>query len=168
MDKTEKLTPRQLAVIDGLFAGDDEQAILDKYRVSRRLYNKWLADSNFTGEFDRRIDRAFRQSSILIARYAPLAAAKLVQLTDSKNPETARKACLDILSFLDARYNVQSSKLNVQRSPPFGVPNGTMESLRTTFNNQDSQPDSPASPLSPAAASRLLSALAEESTENQP
>jgi len=33
-------------------------------------------------------------------------------------------------------FNVQSSKFNVQRSPPFGVPNGTMESLWTTFNVQ--------------------------------
>ncbi len=97
------LTKRQLAVIDELFDGDDEQAVLDKYKVSRRLYNKWLADDAFTGEFDRRIDAAFRQSAVLIARYAPLAAAKLVQLTESDKEETARKACLDIISMHASR-----------------------------------------------------------------
>lgn len=147
------LNKRQLAIIDELFRGElDEQAVLDKYKVSRRLYNKWLADDSFTGEFDRRIDAAYRQSAILIARYAPLAAAKLVGLIGSDKEEVVRKACLDIISLRDARCNVQSSNLNVQRS---------------TFNNQDCQPDSPASPLSPATASRLLSALAEDGTEKE-
>jgi hypothetical protein len=144
MGKTEKISKRQLAVIEDLFAGEiDEQAVLDKYRVSRRLYNKWLADSNFTGEFDRRIDAAFRQSAVLIARYAPLAAAKLVQLTESDNDETARKACLDIISM---------PLLSGARKPPAkGVP--------------EPAESPPQSELSDQTASRLLSALAEEKKE---
>ena len=141
-----KLTKRQLAVIDQLFKGEfDEQAILDKYKVSHNLYQKWLADKNFADEIDYRIESYFRQSSILIARYAPLAAAKLVQLTDSENPETARKACLDIIS------------------------------MHTNWARDDGQPtkdDRRVGPdpvqgfaLPPETASRLLSALAEESTE---
>ena len=34
---------------------------------------------------------------MLIARYSLVAAAKLVQLTESEKEETARKACLDII-----------------------------------------------------------------------
>jgi len=138
---TRKLSSRQLEVIDEIFRGEvDEQSILDKYKVSRKLYNKWLADSNFTGELDRRIDAAYRQSAVLIARYAPLAAAKLVQLTESDKEETARRACLDIISM---------PLLSGARKPPAkGVP--------------EPAESPPQSELSDQTASRLLSALAEE------
>jgi hypothetical protein len=135
MGKTEKLKPRQFAVIDELFNGDDEQAVLDKHKVSRKLYNKWLADDAFTGEFDRRIDASFRQSAALIARYAPLAAAKLVQLTESDKEETARKACLDIIS---------------------------MHAGRTRDDGRGSPDSVQGFALPDETASRLLSALAEE------
>jgi len=99
MPEAKQLTKRQLAVIEDLFAGElDEQAILDKYKLSRKLYNKWRNDDSFTEQFERRIADAYRQSTALIARYAPLAAAKLIQLTESDKAETARKACLDIIS----------------------------------------------------------------------
>jgi hypothetical protein len=101
MAKRKQLTKRQLAVIEDLFSDfsmADEQAVLNKHGVGRNLYNKWLAEASFTEQFDRRIAAAHRQSAALIARYAPLAAAKLVQLTGSDKEETARKACLDIIS----------------------------------------------------------------------
>ena len=99
MPNAKQLTKRQLAVIEDLFSGElDEQAVLDKYKISRNLYNKWQSDDNFAEQFDRRITGAYRQSVALIARYAPLAAAKLIQLTESEKAETARKACLDIIS----------------------------------------------------------------------
>jgi len=95
----KRLSKRQLAVIEDLFASElDEQAILDKYNVSKTLYNRWLADDRFIEQFNERVYRAYRQSQLIIAGYAPLAAAKLVGLTESESDETARKACLDILS----------------------------------------------------------------------
>jgi hypothetical protein len=99
MAKTKQLSKRQLDVIEDLF--DErmlEQDVLDKYNVGRNLFNKWLLDETFTEQLDKRIAAAYRSSTIYIARYAPLAAAKLVQLTDSTKVETARRACLDIIS----------------------------------------------------------------------
>jgi hypothetical protein len=99
MAKRRQLSKRQLAVIDDLFGGElDEQAALNKYKVSRNVYNKWLADEEFQAEFARRISGAYLAGEALIARYCLVAAAKLVQLTDSESQETARKACLDIIS----------------------------------------------------------------------
>jgi hypothetical protein len=142
---TRKLSSRQLEVIDEIFRGEaDEQYILDKYKVSRKLYNKWLADSNFTDEFDRRIDAAYRQSAVLIARYAPLAAAKLVQLTESDKEETARRACLDIISMHASRT----------RDSSFAVAPDKSGLLRRMDDGQGE--------LNDETASRLLSALAEE------
>lgn len=109
MVKRKKLSRKQLAVIDDLFSGElDEQAVLEKHKVGRNVYNGWLADGLFASEFDRRIMAAHRQSAALIAKYAPLAAAKLVQLTESEKVETARRACLDIISLqalLDKRID---------------------------------------------------------------
>jgi hypothetical protein len=101
MTTLKKLTKKQMAVINDLFAGvADEQQILDRHKVNRQLYEKWLANETFAEEFERRLADARRQSELILARYATFAAAKLVQLTESENQETARKACLDIIALL--------------------------------------------------------------------
>lgn len=146
MTNRKQLTKRQLAVIEDLFSDfsmADEQAVLDKHKVSRNLYNKWLVDASFIEQFDQRIAAAHRHSAALIARYAPLAAAKLVQLTDSDKEETARKACLDIISLLDSRCSSPDTQ-------------SSNEGRRMMDERQT------LSPLSPATASRLLAALAEQ------
>ncbi len=126
MPKEKRLTKRQLAVIEELFNGElDEQAVLDKYKVSRSLFNRWQTDDNFIEQFDRRIADVYRQSTVLIARYAPLAAAKLIELTESEKPETARRACLDIISMpmLQAgkktQLSCESQSTETQQPPPF-------------------------------------------------
>ncbi len=142
MGKEKKLTKRQLAVIEDLFVGElDEQAVLVKHKVSRDLYNRWLANECFTEQFTERIGRAYRQSELIISRYAPLAAAKLVELTGSDKEETARKACLDIISFPGLAPQSRSRSTSGSGAP------------------------SPAEQLSPQTASRLLAALAEEKND---
>ena len=143
MARKKQLKKRQLAVIDDMFSGElDEQSVLAKHKVSRDVYNKWLADADFAEEFDRRIASAHRQSELIIARYAPLAAAKLVQLTESENQETARKACLDIISF-----------------PKIAA----KEAERPDKTKKDS--GNPAEQLPEATVSKLLAALAKEKEE---
>jgi len=139
----DRLSKKQLAVIEDLFAGElDEAAVLDRHKVTRSRYNKWLADERFIAAFAERIGRAYHQSQLIIARYAPLAAAKLVQLTGSDSAETARKACLDIIGF-----SGQGSGNSIPISDPRG-PNSTQ--------------DEASGQLSAETASRLLAALAEE------
>ena len=163
MNTKQKLTKRQLAVIEQLFKGElDEQAVLDKYKVSHNLYKTWLANKDFADELDRRIESSLRQSALLIARYAPLAAAKLVQLTDSENPETARKACLDIISF---QTNRESWGKRDDRRGTIGDGRRMMDDERAAEGG--SEPVQGFA-LPPDTASRLLSALAEESTEKEP
>ncbi|MHC4103349.1 MAG: hypothetical protein ACYSR9_00305 [Planctomycetota bacterium] len=99
MPEAKQLTKRQLAVIEDLFTGRlEEQEILEKYKLNRKLYNKWWDNDTFKEQFENRIADAYRQSTVLIANYATTAAAKLIQLTGSDKPEVARKACLDIIS----------------------------------------------------------------------
>jgi len=139
MPRKNTLTKRQLDVIEDLFAGElDEQAILEKYNVSTRLYNKWQGEAAFIERFEKRIAAAHRLSAALIARYAPIAAAKLVQLTQSEKPETARKACLDIIAMQPA---------------PAPAP-----------KPQHPDPNTPTQPknLTPKTAAKILEILAED------
>jgi len=148
MTKRNQLTKRQLAVIEDLFSDfsmADEQAVLDKHKVSRNLYNKWLADSSFIEQIEQRIAAAHRQSAALIARYAPLAAAKLVQLTDSEKEETARKACLDIISM-----------------PQIASLKSQTENHKAKIANRGTSDSQIAPQLSDQTVSRLLAVLAEE------
>jgi len=139
MTKTSKLTKRQRAVIEDLFLGEmDEKDVLAKHEVSQSLYDGWLADERFIANFEERIARAYRQSRVILAQYATVAATRLVQLTECEKEETARKACLDILA---------------QHSPV--SPNAA--SSNRPFEATTAQPD-----LSPETASRLLAALAQE------
>jgi hypothetical protein len=110
---TKKLTKRQFGVLDDLFDGDmDEKAVLERHNVNRRVYCRWLVDEVFGKELRLRIESARRSSEIIIAKAGPKAAEKLVLLTDSeKNQETARKACLDIIS----RGQVKERKRQVKK-----------------------------------------------------
>jgi hypothetical protein len=139
------LTKKQLSVIDDVFAGEmDIDAVLAKHKVTRSRYNKWLGDENFKAEFTRRIEWLNLQSQALIARYASLAAAKLVALTDSEKEETRRKACLDIIS----------------------LPRLTAHKQDDTAKEGNTEP---IENLHPQTASRLLEALAggQNSQENE-
>jgi hypothetical protein len=143
MARKKRLSKKQLAMIEEMFGGElDEQAVLDKHKVSRNVYNKWLANGAFADEFDRRIASARRQGELIIAKYASLAAAKLVQLTESKSQETARKACLDIISLPQAAARKAQGPSETERA-----------------SEQESQQ------LSDETASKLLAVLAEEKRE---
>jgi hypothetical protein len=135
------LTKKQLSVIDEIFIGEsqyiDIEAILQKHRVSTAQYNRWLADENFRENFTRRIEWLNLQSQALIAKYASLAAAKLITLTDSEKEEVRRKACLDIIS----------------------LPRTNAQKQGNVTQNDDNYADQK---LNPETASRLLEALAQE------
>lgn len=143
MAKKKQLRKRQLELIDDLFEGQlDERTVLEKHKVSRNVYNKWLADEEFKSEFARRVAGARLQSEALIAKYSLVAAVKLVQLINSRSQETARKVCLDIISLPKVTGRKGKQSAGAEQA---GVDEG----------HQIEQ-------LSPQTASRLLAALAEE------
>jgi len=143
MGRRRRLTRKQLSVLDDLFSGDfnDEEAVLLKHKLSRNVYNKWLSEEGFSERFSNCVNGLNRQSELMIARYATLAAARLVHLTESKNQETGRKACLDIISFSLAKKTVSKAK---------GDGKGVKEA------------DKKAARLPTRTARRLLAALAED------
>jgi len=140
MARRKYLNQRQLSVLDDLFNSDlDEQAVLDKYRVRRSTYERWLSDEFFVERFNRYVNSLKRRNELLMAKYSRLATVKLVELTASDKAETARKACLDIISV---------PKIAESRD----------ERPDKTRKDGDRQ----AEQLSAEAASKILAALAEE------
>ncbi len=92
-----ELSSKQKKVMDELFEGGSEKTALEENGVSQRTFNKWVTDEVWQVETERRIGAFHRQAQVLIAAYSPVAAAKLIQLTDCEKEVTARQACLDII-----------------------------------------------------------------------
>ncbi len=139
------LSSKQKAFIEALAAGaTDVSAALEKHGVSRQLYRQWLARPAFADELAFRRDCAQQQSRMILARFAPAAAARLVALTDSEKEETARRACLDILAL--------AGKLEL---PGRGDEDDVSESDRQQVGT-----DLPE--ITPATAAKMLALLAEQ------
>ena len=130
------LTKEQLQIIDDLFeSGGDESAVLQKHNISFRDWQQRLVDKDFADEITARMESSKRQGQIILSKYVPFAAAKLVQLCESENQETSRKAVLDILNLQTGRIEISNLKSQIS----------------------DTAPPS----LDPATASKILAVLAE-------
>jgi len=108
-----RLGQKQLAVIADIFDNAlSEPDALAKNHVSKWLYKKWLANPAFLAELDARFDQSIRQTRFLIARCLPLAVQRLTNLIVSDKDETARKACLDLISL-----HAADSKQQISQNP---------------------------------------------------
>ena len=142
MAKPKPLSAKQLAMIDDLFEGRQEESeILKNHNVSRKLYDLWLADEGFNDHLDRRTEWEYRRNEILLVRSARKAVSNLLGLTESKQAETARKACIDIIT-------MRANLLAGTSAKP--------------VDNATSPPES--QPFSPETAGKLLAVLSEEKT----
>jgi hypothetical protein len=151
--KKKKLSKRQLDVLADLFDGQlTERQILDKYKVGRNLFSRWLSDEAFAGQFDMHIAAAYRCSAAVIANRAKFAVDKLIELTASQKTETARRACLDVIALSRKQAGLdESSSQNGAPAGKSNPPNQSNNSPEPAFNS-----------LSEQAAGKLLAALAEE------
>ena len=140
-----RLSDKQRAVINDLFQnGLTEPETLEKHSISPRRYRKWLAKGLFPQEINDRFEAAVRQSKLVMARWLPLTAERLAQLTISEKDETARKACLDVISL--------------------HVP----EAEQKTAQNAQTVQAKEIKPLPPEVASKLLAALVEIEKNPEP
>ena len=139
------LSDKQHAVINDLFQnGLTEPETFEKHNISPRRYRKWLEKGLFAQEFNDRIEAAVRQSKLVMARWLPLTAERLAQLTISEKDETARKACIDVISL------------------------HTPETEQKTTQNAQTVQAKEIKPLPPEVASKLLAALVEIEKNPEP
>jgi hypothetical protein len=142
LNSQKYLTKRQLAVIEDLLAGEmSECEVLKKHNVGTVVYRRWLSNRAFADELSFRLESARRESQMMIAKYGRIAAAKLIELTSSKKEETARKACLDVISAV------------VKQPEPGG--GGANE------DGADLPEEAQAAGISPEKASKILEILSE-------
>jgi hypothetical protein len=135
------LSDKQRAVINDMFQnGLTEPETLEKHNISPCRYRRWLEKGLFPQEINDRFEAAVRQSKVVMARWLPLTAERLAQLTISEKDETARKACLDVISL----HTSETAQKTVEEVKPKELPQ-----------------------LSPEKASKLLAALAEKDTPPQ-
>lgn len=145
MTKVKPLNAKQLAVIDDLFEGRlEEQKILKNHNISRKLYDRWLADESFNQQLVRRTEWEYHRVEIILARSAQQAVSNLMELTKSKQSETARKACIDVITM---RANILAGNRS-SGTPALPVDNPKL------------LPESPN--LSHETAGKILAVLAEE------
>ncbi len=135
------LSVKQKKVVDELFEGITEDELFSKALMTRSLFLTWLSQKDFIDALQSRVAVAAVRSQMMIARQSPLAVERLVALTKNENPETARKACLDILE-LSAKCSGEPSGLARPTDPQKGQPRMTTEQ-----------------------ASRILAALAEKDVQ---
>ncbi|HBG27460.1 MAG: hypothetical protein A2Y10_02705 [Planctomycetes bacterium GWF2_41_51] len=127
-----KLTQKQIKVINDLFEmNGDETAVLEKNKLSPILWRRWLCSKEFIEGIECKLESYKMAGQILLARYNAVAAARLVQLCESKSSETSRKACMVILA----------NKPGIKQ-------------------NEEGE-DEPVSSLEPETASKILAILAE-------
>jgi hypothetical protein len=138
MLKPKYLTKKQKSVLEDLFSNRlDLQEVLEKWKVKRQTYYKWHAQEYFAAQFNLRLNLAQREPEVIFARYASNVAERLVGLTVSEKAETARKACMDVITHPDRKAKKQSESKTLPVEEPPG-------------------------PLPQEVASRLFAALADE------
>ena len=98
-----RLGKRQRAVITDMFEnGLTKSQALEKNKVPKWLFRKWQANDFFIEQSRERVREATQQSNIVVARIFPQAAKRLAELIISEKDETARKACLDLVTLRKA------------------------------------------------------------------
>jgi hypothetical protein len=106
------LSKTQKAVIEDMLKGLGERKTLIKYGITQARWRKWLRNGLFGREINLRIESAMREGRLEMARRIPKAAQSLTNLTISEKPETARKACLDVISLRKADIADESASKN--------------------------------------------------------
>lgn len=97
-----KITKRHRAVAEALYIERlRPEQVHSRFRVTPKTLARWQADPDFRAlmaeiEAEHR-ERARR----VFVTFAETAAVRLVKVTDTENPETVRKACLDVLARAD-------------------------------------------------------------------
>ena len=103
MARRKYLTGTQSAVLTDLFGGEvGRQAVLRRHGIRAKTFDRWMQEELFSAEYYERLRGACAEWELILAKYSPVAAARLIELTGSSHDETARRACVDVLKHLRA------------------------------------------------------------------
>ncbi len=97
-DKKTVSETEALVAVDKILKGDSEEQTLERHEIEPEDFDKLLNNPKFVLQVSNRIGLSIIRTKLLIAQFSQTATAKLIQLMDSDKEETARKACLDVIT----------------------------------------------------------------------
>jgi len=134
------LTKQHKLLIDDLFErGLSEAEVCEKHGLAMDKLREWSMDADFRQEVYHRLFTPVTKAWVMLARSAPVVAARLIELTECEKAETARKACLDIFAMLPWECNVQNSDESETPLPPLPFSEETASKLLAVLAGEDEQ-----------------------------
>lgn len=105
---------KALVAVNEILKGESEDETLKRHRIEPEAFDKLLNNPKFVLQVSNRIGLSIIRTKLLIAQYAQTATAKLIQLTDCDKEETARKACLDVITLAtkQSEATIQKEKVS--------------------------------------------------------
>ena len=133
------LTKRQRQVTRALCEGQmNEPELLKHYRLTPRVFNRWLKSEEFQEELDRLREGYHRETFDIISRFGPIAALKLAELVTTDKPDVARRAALNVIDRCLTRS--PSTTVSCDKSAPEALSDeqaqDILEILAEGFNRQ--------------------------------
>ena len=117
--KSEHLTRYQKNALEAVIKASTLDDLRKKLAMRPSTLKRWLQNQYFCDQLIRHIEIARQITGVLMVRSQPDAAVCLNDLLESQIPETARKACADILK---QRPEIGPPQKNDQpKSPPVAV-----------------------------------------------
>lgn len=106
-----QFTKKQIKIIKKWINNEsDEKELCKKYKISYKKWSTWINSKYVKDEIKGRVEAAKKSSELLMARYLPLATAKLIEQCNSENNETSRKACIQIISLFSKDTAIDETK----------------------------------------------------------
>ena len=138
-DKKAASKSKALVAVDEILKGGEGAEVLKHHRIEPEAFDKLLNDPKFALQVSNRIGLSIIRTKLLIAQYAQAATAKLISLTECEKEETARKACLDVITLATKQSDITLQKEKVSE---------IVESANA--------------PITPDQASKMLAVLADD------
>ena len=92
------LTTKQRRVARAVYEGQlTEEQLCREFGITLKLLRRWLVSEELQRELARLCETSARETRLIINRYGPIAAAKLVTLLDSDKEDIARRSALDMI-----------------------------------------------------------------------
>jgi len=114
-DKKAVSETKALVAVDEILKGESEDKTLKRHRIEPEAFDKLLNNPKFVLQVSNRIGLSIIRTKLLIAQYAQAATAKLIHLTECDKEETARKACLDVITLATKQSDITIQKEKVSQ-----------------------------------------------------
>ena len=92
LSKKQKRLARDL--YEGRFT---EEEMKERYKVSDKVFERWLSMCVFQEELVRLRESSQREAQFSLMRYGPMAVLRLAELMGSDKPDVARRAATDLV-----------------------------------------------------------------------